>query len=403
MNHNKMYLAAIITFSAACGAVEAPSQETGNAYQTTSNIGDLATWTIDGDQMHVEWQDIAPITGEVEQVYSLDAICGAIDSQFGHRDCAISGDVICTPVTSACAPGTGPQSGDVLTTLEVPGVALIVNAANDELHTGFAAGGCQDIATDDYSFVNVGLGQKEAIGLFRTDSSFSTVHHMDFDYTDAPENKLRYATRDVGGLVAGISVSACENGVRELFLEEEQVTMRLIVTEAGHFVLDKPEGQGGLLAVNSANAAVVEDFANKEFGGIVFPDDRAPELISLTTGAAAGGRALVTSIVLSESGALPMPNAVYINDGSAGSSLKVAPLDGQNSYASNQLVVDGSYPAGPSQLPGIFEIDPVSGDETAILGVGATVDGKTVLFGAVVNEFEGDENAIKGNFVLVEK
>lgn len=400
----RLYLTACLSLGASCGEIEDPQTETtSHSYRTTSNVGDLSTWTIEGNHLHVEWQDIAPVSGAVEKIYTVDALCGSVNADFGHRTCLVDGDAICADGTVACEPGDGPQDGETFTIFEVPGMALIVNVEDAELHAGFAAGDCSEVATDDYTFVNVGLGQREIFGLFRTDADFSTVHHMDFGFSDAPENQLSYTTGDQAGLVAGISASACKDGVRELLIEGSGETLRLVVTQAGHFVLDKPEGEGGLIAINDQNSAVIADFANKEFGGIVFPDDRGPELLSMSTGDVAGGRASITALTLSETGDVMPDTPVYINEGAMGEHLGDAFLEPDQSYASNQIVVDGNYPQGPSQLPGVFEIDAVGGDETAIIGVGATVDGRTLLFGAVVNEFEGLENAVKGNFILVEK
>lgn len=400
-----------LLLTAACGdskAGDGPATQ-GNSYQTTSNVGDLSTWTIDGNDLHVVWQDIAPITGLVEKTYTLDGLCGPVNADYGHRTCLIVGDALCEAGSEACAPGDGPQDGETLTVFEVPGLAMIVNVDNNDLHAGFAAGQCEDFETDMYSFVNIGLGQSDIFGLFRTDSDFSEVHHMDFGFSDSPEGQITYRTQDAAGLVAGISASPCVDGVRELTIEESGDVIRLVITSAGHFVLDKPEGEGGMIAINSQNAAVIGDFANKEFGGIVFPDEGVPELIELTTGALNGQRVTVSSIQLSIAGDLPVDGGVYINAGGMGPKLSQALLEPNESYAGNQIVVDGNFPGGVGELPGIFEIDPVSGDETAIVGVGATANGKTILFGAVANEQNtldpenSDQNGVKGNFILVEK
>ncbi len=281
-------------------------------------------------------------------------------------------------------------------------MALVAEYQGEQLHAGFAAGDCQDIGTDDYTYVNVGLGQSEAFGLFRTDADFTDVHHMDFGFSDDPDNQLRYQTHDPAGLVS-LTAGACTDGVRDLVVDAGDDKVRVMVTASGHLVLDKPEGQGGMLAIDAANAATIDDFADKTWGGIAFPDDRAPEYIRLTTGAAANGRAVVTSLKLSDTGDITPATPAYISDGAHSPSLNESMLEPLESYASNQIVVDGSYAGGPSQLPGIFEVDPISGDETAIVGIGTTVGGKTMLFGSVVNVYEDSRNGVKGNFILVEQ
>ena len=54
---------------------------------------------------------------------------------------------------------------------------------------------------------------------------------------------------------------------------------------------------------------------------------------------------------------------------------------------------------GPGDILDLME----TGDETAILAIGATVNGKTILFGSVVNVYEENRNGVKGNFILFEK
>ncbi len=376
---------------------------TAHSYQTTSNVGDLSTWTIDGNKLSVEWKDIAPITGAIEKTYFVTAVCGSIDPDFGDRTCLVDGDALCTDGVVPCEPNDGPQNGETFTIFEVPGMALIANVENEQLHAGFAAGACDDMPTDDYTFINLGLGQKDIFGLFRTDSAFSLVHHLDFGFTDDPENQIAYTTGDDGGTVAGITASACQDGVRELVIDATSDTLRMMITGAGHFIIDKPEGQGGLIAVNAQNIATIEDFANRSFGGIAFPDDRAPELINATMGPAVNGRVEILSLELSDTGVVALNGPTYINDSTAGANLSAPMLEPRFAYADNQIVIDGSYTQGAASIPGMFEIDKVSGNETAIIGVGASLDGKTMLFGTVVNQYEGTTNGVKGNFILIEK
>jgi len=380
-----------------------PIPEPTYSYRTTSNVGDLSTWTLEGNMLSVEWKDIAPVTGAIEKTYIASAVCASQNDEYGYRNCLVDGDAQCVSGTQQCGDDDGPQDGDTLTIFEVPGTALLVNSGHDgQLHAGFAAQGCSEVATQDYSYINIGLGQRDVVGLFRTDGDFSTVHHMDFGFSDAPDNELSYNTNDPGGLVAGLSASPCDGGVRELTIAETNDKLRLVITAAGHLVLDKPEGQGGMLAISKANAAVISDFASKSWHGISFPDEGEPEYISVTTGPLADGRVQLTSIVLSESGDITPMNS-YINSGAVAPSLNGGMMEPNEPYFTNQIVSGGHYTNGPSELPGVFELDPVSGDETAILGIGATVNGKTMLFGAVVNGHEENENVVKGNFILFEK
>lgn len=393
-------------FAAACGE-EGPEQGSPNtpqprSYTTTSNVGDLSNWTIVDNDLTVEWQDIAPGTGAVEKIYDAKALCTDPNADFGYRNCLVDGDALCTDGTEVCVPGDGPQDGETFRIFEVPGVALIVSANEAELHTGFAAGGCETVATDDYTFVNVGLGQDDVIGLFRTDTDFSKIYHMDFGFSDGPDGQIQYNTADVAGLATGLTVGPCENGVRNLTSEDAGMTMRLMLTAAGHFLLDKPEGEGGMVAINSQNAATIADFANKSWGGISFPDNGEPEFISLTTGDQVDGRVEISSLVLSSSGDITPAPAAYINDGTTGTKLNETMLEPGLAYDTNFIVGSGDYTTGPSALPGVFEIDSIN-DSTAILGIGATVGGQTILFGAVVNEYEGSSNGVKGNFILVER
>lgn len=401
-----LFLTAIAT--AACGQVvdengTPPEVSSAHSYQTTSNVGDLSTWTIDGNQLSVEWKDIAPVSGAIERTYSVSAICGSVDPTFGDRTCLVDGDSVCTPGTEACGPDDGPKNGETFTVFEIPGMALVANVEDEQLHAGFAAGDCAEMTTDDYTFINLGLGQGDIFGLFRTDSTFSAVKHMDFGFSDSPEGQISYTTGDPGGVLTGITPTECSGGVRDLIIGDNDETVRLIMTAAGHFIIDKAEGEGGLIAVNGENVATIEDFADRQFGGIAFPDDRAPELLNVVTGPAVDGRVQVLSIELSVSGDITPETPVYINDGTAGAKLSAQLLEPKAPYATNHIVASGSYTSGPSSLPGMFEIDPVSGDETAIIGLGASQGGKTILFGSTINEFDGVQNAVKGNFILVEK
>lgn len=380
---------------------DAPPESQAHRYTTTSNVGDLSTWTIDGDTLTVEWQDIST-TGEVERTYHATAACDPVDAQFGDRSCLVQGDGDCVPGTAACADGDGLSDGDLLRVFEIPGVAILVSANNSQLHTGFAAGNCEDVAVDDYTFINVGLGQHDIFGLFRTNADFTNAVHMDFGFSDDPENEISYRTSDPAGIVPSITSSPCSGGVRELTIDATNDKIRLVLTAAGHLVLDKPEGAGGLLAVNAANAASVADFAGKSWGGITFPDDGEPELVDLTTGPLTNGAVPVTQIVVSAHGDITPDHPVSIHDGTTATKLNEQLLEPNDPYNTNNIVFGGDYTGGPAELPGIFELDPVM-DETTLIGVGATVDGKTMLFGAVVNQFDGPENAIKGNFIIFEK
>ena len=375
------------------------------SYTTTSNVGDLSTWTIDGNSLTVTWQDIAAMTGVVEKTYNASAVCTEPHVTFGYRTCLVDGDAVCTSGSVACAPGDGPQDGETFRMFEVPGVALVVSSNDDELHAGFSAGACEAVPTDDYTFVNVGLGQNDIFGLFRTDAAFTTATHMDFSFSDGTNGQISYTTGDPMGVVTGLSSGPCSNGVRELTIMSTGETLRLMVTSAGHFVLDKSEGEGGLVAINENNAATISDFANRDFGGIVFPDNSAPQAINVLTGAESAGQVPMTSIVLSSDGDItPMGSTAFISNGATGTKLNETLLEPGNAYNTNAIVSGGDYTGGPSTLPGLFEISPVSGDETAILGIATAVGGKTILFGTVANE-DGlsGENIVKGNFILVEK
>lgn len=380
---------------------DAAPESQAHSYTTTSNVGDLSTWTIDGDNLTVEWQDIST-TGEVERTYHGTAVCDPVNPQFGDRSCVVQGDGDCVPGTAACADGDGLSDGDLLRVFEIPGVALLVSTNNSQLHTGFAAGSCEDVPVDDYTFINVGLEQSDIFGLFRTNADLTNAVHMDFGFSDDPENQIAYRTSDPAGIVPSITPSPCNGGVRQLTIDATNDKIRLVVTAAGHLVLDKPEGAGGLLAINAANAADVSDFANKSWGGISFPDDSGPELIELTTGPLTDGAVPVTQIIASEHGDITPDHAVSIHDGSTAPKLNQQLLEPNEPYNTNNIVFGGDYTGGPAELPGIFELDPVQ-DETTLIGVGATVDGRTILFGAVVNQFQGAENGIKGNFIIFEK
>lgn len=374
-----------------CGGDDAGP--TAYTYGSTSNSGDLATWTLSGDSLTVEWKEL-DASGNVEMTFDVAATCAAAHPTYAYRTCEVS-SASCTAGTIACT--GGPTVGEDFKLIEIPGTALMVQSpGGTELSVGAAIGDCASLGTSDYTFVNVGLNQTDIFGMFRLDSKFENVTHMDFGWTGSgatPANRIQYATGSTNGQDT-IPASTCSGGVRTVDTGPE--TIRVMITSGGFLIVDKPEGQGGLVAFKSSNAAALSDLASKSWAGISFPDNSAPEFISASSGAVSGSTVPLSNITAETSGSLGN-STIY--SASAGPKLNETLEDNvSNPIANNPLYTTHG---GPNQVPGVFELSSVGG-EVALISIAGLVNGKVFMVGAVVNDRSG-VNEMTGNFILFEK
>lgn len=379
----------ILASIAACGGDDASY-----TYGATSNSGDLSTWTISGNALTVEWLELNS-DGTVEMTYNVTATCGDPEATYNYRNCVID-TASCTDGSVTCS--GGPAAGEAFKVFELPGTAIMVsNTDNSELSVGFARGNCETIAESDYTFVNVGLGQQDIFGMFRLDSTYTDVTHLDFGFSDpgaAPSNRIKYNTGDINGQTT-IPESSCVNGVRTISVGGD--TVRVLITPGGFLVVDKPEGQGGLVAFKSSMAATASDIANKTLVGMSFPDNGDPEFLTATTGAATRSTVPLTGITLSTSGAAADTTIRLGNDTVE---LSKALVDNGGNLIANNPLFSGKTKA--SDVPGVVEIASI-GDELGVFAIiGKTNDNKIFMVGAVVNDRD-NENENTGNFIAFEK
>jgi len=190
----------------------------------------------------------------------------------------------------------------------------------------------------------------------------------------------------------------CSNGVRTRALGTD--TYRSMMTASGLLVLDMPAGQGGLLSFNVNKAAKLADFANKSFGGIVFPDDGPAQPFHATFGAIANNK-IDFSISLSN---LPAFQQAVGSGGLNIMSLDTLSAEPNPAYADFSTVptnyasspLYATYNA-PKDIPGLFKIGKLL-DKGRVVLAAMKFNNKVIAIGLTAN-FRGthDTNPSTGN------
>ncbi len=390
---------AIALTSAACSQDQGGGSSTDSyTYGTTSSTGDWAEWTIEGSALSVLWQDIS-LTGDLERTFTVKATCVTADATFGYRTCTIS-SFACADGTATC---TGTEGADITQfhTFEIPGVALMVHAPkstttdsvnNDDIHFGFATStaSCKDDVSGDYVYARMNVGDNDIFGLYRTDADLLNVTHAVFQYSgsDLTTKQLAYNASSGGTLT--LTDGGCTNGLRQRTSPGGK--FRAFLTAAGTFILDMPEGNGGIVSFKTENAASLSDFASKEWNGISFPDNGKPQLIYAKSTTESGSAIALTEVKMLKDGTSTTLTSSLPSFSAVGDSAPAA-----YTSSGNALVTD--YP-NPASLPGIFKL--AGGTDTNTIIAGMKFSGKTIAFGVNLNTRDG---GIKntGNFVIFEK
>jgi hypothetical protein len=428
----KMIDALIVTLSllllSACGG-GSPSAATGTTssvtYSTTSNKGDYSEWTLDGNDLRATW-NVENDAGGIDYSYQIVATCSA-EAANGTRTCTIDEPAShCTDGLTTCP--DSPSGTFYL--MDAPGVALFVHTTDasygsDQLHIGFAknSDACRDDVSGDYTFIRVGLGLDENFGMFRSDADFIDVSHTDFGFdnggsaTTTPAIVYR-TSNDTESYKDG----GCDRGVRNRSLMDDSETFRAMITQSGLFLLDLPAGQGGLVAFKTEKAASLEDFANKSFKGISFPDNDDPQLLTATSGPVNSGPEQVSLSAHVGSSSMNLNVRSLSTNAAVGSLSAPAYPDftaapemaaGAGTFNANPLAA--SYPTTAS-IPGMYKFETGLTDTGRVIAAAMKYNDKLIVVGMVYNHrttsdtnpatgmnFEQNNLYNTGNFILFER
>ena len=373
-----------------CGGSGTTEINTNNTttYATTSNLGDYATWSLTGSTLSVNWQVIDGV-GSVDHIFDITANCGA-PTATGLQSCWFT-DVLCTAGTGSCPSPLPSGSFDIMV---VPGVALY--AVDDEqLHVGFARDdtACTANVSGDYSYLHLGHGKRDIFGLYRSDNDFLTITHIDYGVTNAVDispfpneeltpQRVAYTT---GSPIESLTDGGCTNGLRQR--SNGAIDLRLMATTNGLFVLDLPEGEGGILAFKAENAATLADFENKSFGGIDVDGDGAGGTLTSTDFSVDFDQVLLDEITFTaQMGGVTQDLTLMPLDGNDGASTPAYPdftviannASATVSATTNPLQSDYNT---PNDLPGFFKIDNTSGTGRHIVAA-VILNNKVIAFGS---------------------
>ncbi len=397
------------------GGSSSPATNTSSSvtYSTTSSKGDYSEWTLSGSSLNANWEVINS-TGVIDYTYAIAATCGSADADNIHS---------CTVDSSSCADGVATCPTTVLSgtfdMMEVPGVALVVHTSaasgGDDLHAGFVknASACLDDVSGDYTFIHTGVGLQKNFGMFRTDANLVSIDHTEFGFDTTATSFSGYNNQSVVYRSASgpdtLTNNGCVNGLRKRTTSGGDA-IRAMMTASGLYVLDLPAGQGGLLAFNVSKAATLADFANKTFGGLVFPDDGPVEPFHANSAALVSGKVdLNVSLFggttfnimgLTTATGMTNPTDADFSTSPAG-------------YSSSPLAT--AYPT-TKDIPGLFKLGKLFDSGRVILAA-MKFNNKVIAIGMVYNyrdpgyfnnpstgnPFTGPGLYNSGNFILFEK
>lgn len=411
---------ALATQIQSCAKKDESSSSGPQTYSSTGSTGDYAEWTVSGSSLSAVWK-VTTSSGAVEKTFTVAADCATADATFGYKTCTVTSGS-CTDGTGTCSPGDAPSAGSLFDTFEVPGVAIMVKGrgAGEQLHVGFLKDtSCASVA-GDYTYMMTGVGKRDLFGVYRTDSTFTSITHADFgmSYSGSEGNTPTVSYTTQGGTGTGaetLTGTGCSDGVRERIAGSD--TIRMAATSAGAFIVDLPSGQGGLVAFKTTTAATLADFASKNFGGIAFPDQGNEWLLAASTGAVSGDKVSITNLVKqqhagspnNESGASFKAVTTTTWEATSPAHPNFTATPG-GTYSNNAL--QSTYSTA-SAIPGLFVIDGpgfTSSDKGRVFLVAMKSSGKVVAFGSVYNYRDHDSNSgtptilvNTGAFILFEK
>ncbi|HHO56879.1 MAG TPA: hypothetical protein ENK21_10855 [Trueperaceae bacterium] len=401
-----IFISALILSS--CGGDTAVKKQT--TYFTTSSKGDYSDWTIVDNLLTAVWH-VVNSSGAIDYSYNFTANC-ALPVDDGSRLCTINPGATCTNGVAVC---TDTPSG-VIRIMEVPGVALYALSNDDfqeqQLHVGFAkdSGACSQNVSGDYTMIHSGLGLRDNFGVYRSDTNFLNVLHADFGFDTSSALVTPTVKYNSSSEAESLTDLGCSDGVRVRRLGTD--TIRAMLTQSGLFVLDLPAGQGGLLSFKTNRAAQIADFANKNFGGVSFPDNSGPRFVKAVSSALTANRV-----------------GLAAGDGSSTINLRIMPLTtadletspgypnfatSPTGYSTPGSVLAAGYPA-PKDIPGLFKLDGLTDAGRVILSA-MEYNSKIIVIGMVYNHrttsetnpatgLHFTENNLynTGNFILFEK
>ncbi len=354
--------------------------ETGNpsVYATTSTLGDFGTWVIYPDStFEMEWLVTAPVTGATQYTYRATASCQAANS-YGFRPCTLL-TASCVAGTLSC-PVSAPAPGDNYQLLEMPGVALIAySTAQDHLHIGTIRGDCTSDVSGDYTFINTGLARQEVFGVYRSDSSFSSLVQANFGFSTPLSPTLSHLTQAGGGSGATSFSVSCQDGVRTI--NSGGVTSRATLTESGLFMFDFPALLGGAFAFREDLSAGTDDLAGRTLQGFVYATGGTRTQARLTLGSRVGSQVPYSSLSYQSGGAQSVAGHYLISaQASAGAYGFSSSHSGSPApYSANAL--SATYPT-PDSIRGLF-INPggsSASNFTIVTAMKNQVNGKLLVF-----------------------
>jgi hypothetical protein len=375
------------------GAGDRPS---GNAvsYESTNTRGELARWDVEGATLTGTW-DITDSAGTVMETLTITATCGNPDASYGTRSCTVTS----ATCTGSCAAGDAPSTGAIYTTLELPGVALVVvgvQGAHTVLHVGLTLNtGCpaDGAFMTDYVSAYVGIAHPQIFGISRLTAGFDPFTHANFvmgpgactpstptgscastpsivdvDATDGSDNK---------------TFEDCKSGIQMVRLRSGPI--RAMRSGSGASIVAIPE-YAGTVSFPMAQAAAISDFASRTFVGVLSSDSGPPIGVAATTGPVSSGAVPIASIQFNAD-QLPFFTSPVIKPAINATSTLASPAypnftaAPQGSYMNNTVL----QPAFPtvSQVPGLFVLDGMTApNNSRLIFVAGKQNGKLVGIGA---------------------
>lgn len=390
-----------------------------NVYGSTSSTGDFAQWTSSNGTVSVVWNQ-TDSSGNITKTITASAACGAADPTYGYQTCTISSGATCTSGTQTCGASDAPAAGATFQTIEIPGVAILVHmgsggqagtgGSTDQVHVGFTINTTCTQPGGTFVFSRLGVAQKDLFGIYQTGSNFSSITHASFYANDATSGTCGgagsgrctqtpvWALDEPGSQLPAQTTTnvSCTAGVWSFGING--MTVRAVQSSGGTFILDLPAGQGGIVGLPVAQAAQASDFANKQFYGIVFPDESSPSPMSLTTGSISGTGAVPITSLQMQNGTPSLTSPVFEPFTTAASSVSSPAFpDGTaavSGFSSSPLY--SSYPT-PSTFPGLFKVDATStGDDGRVVLVATVSNGHTLAFGTNYNWRINGDNGFTG-------
>ncbi|OFZ80301.1 MAG: hypothetical protein A2583_10470 [Bdellovibrionales bacterium RIFOXYD1_FULL_53_11] len=263
-------LAAAAVFS--CGKSDGTAPPIGPIkYSAAVNSGDLADWTIDGNNFTVAWT-VMDASGNETKKLNLNGTCGEPDPVFSFRLCKVAG----TSDNATISIGAEFQ------VFEVPGVFVVAHPKNeearssrgtDEFHIGYIGGECGTMASGMYAMIRAipkGVKQNDMFGLmdFHVESNQNSYHGELGIYRDGTGSfRSMLSVWDAVSLPLTTNPS-CSGGVYKV--TDNGTTIRMITTKSGTYIADMGRGQPQTIMFKTEKTGTIDDISNRTFYGIMF-------------------------------------------------------------------------------------------------------------------------------------